>query len=286
MNGNPIDLHCHSTASDGALPAAELVARAAGRGGKVLAVTDHDCLVGLPAAHDAAQQLDVHLLPGVEISVTWNKHTLHILGLGIDPDNAQLQTGLSHIRHGRVERARRMAASLAQVGVMDTFVGAMALCANPEMIGRTHFARFLVESGQVRNVQSVFRKYLAKGKPGYVPHEWARLEDVLGWIHAAGGLAVIAHPGRYDLGTTSLTTLFTEFKALGGDAIEVVSGSHTQDQTLKFALHAQHYGFLASAGSDFHAPGEGGRDVGWTAALPPICQPIWAHWGLTGTEPL
>lgn len=271
-----IDLHFHSTASDGGLPPAEVILRAAAREASLLALTDHDCTAGLAEARAAALGAGVDFLDGVEVSVTWNeRHTVHILGLGIDPDNAALRAGLQSIRDGRVERARQMGESLAKIGIPGVFDGAMRLAANPEMIGRTHFARYLVQSGEVKDVKSVFRKYLTTGKPGYVAHEWATLEDAVGWIRGAGGMAVIAHPGRYDMGRTLIERLVTDFKAAGGEALEVVSGSHSLDDMLRFALVAQKHGLYASAGSDFHAPGEGGRDVGSTTDLPPICQPIW-----------
>lgn len=272
-----LDLHCHSTASDGALPPAELVARAAARGSRMLALTDHDCTAGLALARQAAEQAGLDLINGVEISVSWQKRTVHIVGLDINPDCPALVAGLHSVREGRVERARRMGEALAKIGIHGAFDGALQRCGNPEMIGRTHFARFLVDSGEVKNVAAVFRKYLVKGKPGYVAHEWATLADAVSWIRQAGGIAVIAHPGRYEIGRMLMEQLVEDFKAVGGEAIEVVSASHTLDQSHKFALLAARMELLASAGSDFHAPGEGGRDVGLTANLPPICVPVWSR---------
>ncbi len=272
-----LDLHCHTTASDGALPPAELVARAAARGSRMLAVTDHDCTAGLALARQAAEPLGLDLINGVEISVSWQKRTVHIVGLDINPDCPALVAGLHSVREGRVERARRMGEALAKIGIHGAFDGALQRCGNPEMIGRTHFARFLVDSGEVKNVAAVFRKYLVKGKPGYVAHEWATLADAVSWIRQAGGIAVIAHPGRYEIGRMLMEQLVEDFKAVGGEAIEVVSASHTLDQSHKFALLAARMELLASAGSDFHAPGEGGRDVGLTANLPPICVPVWSR---------
>lgn len=272
-----LDLHCHTTASDGALPPAELVARAAARGSRMLAVTDHDCTAGLALARQAAEPLGLDLINGVEISVSWQKRTVHIVGLDINPDCPALVAGLHSVREGRVERARRMGEALAKIGIHGAFDGALQRCGNPEMIGRTHFARFLVDSGEVKNVATVFRKYLVKGKPGYVAHEWATLADAVSWIRQAGGIAVIAHPGRYEIGRMLMEQLVEDFKAVGGEAIEVVSASHTLDQSHKFALLAARMELLASAGSDFHAPGEGGRDVGLTANLPPICVPVWSR---------
>lgn len=272
----PIDLHFHSTASDGGLAPAEVIRRATERGATLLALTDHDCTAGLAEAAATASECGVPFLNGVEISVSWQqRHTVHIVGLGIDAANPVLQAGLQSIRDGRVERARQMSASLEKAGIVGAFEGAMQFAGNPDMVGRTHFARYLVQSGEVKDVKTVFRKYLTAGKPGYVPHEWASLEDAVAWIRAAGGMAVIAHPGRYDMGRTLIERLILDFKAAGGEALEIASGSHSLDDMIKFALHAQRHGLYASAGSDFHAPGEGGRDVGSTQPLPPICQPVW-----------
>ena len=272
----PIDLHFHSTASDGGLAPAEVIRRAAERGATLLALTDHDCTAGLAEAAATAAECGVPFLNGVEISVSWQqRHTVHIVGLGVDAANPVLQAGLQSIRDGRVERARQMSASLEKAGIHGAFDGAMRFAGNPDMVGRTHFARYLVQSGEVKDVKTVFRKFLTAGKPGYVPHEWASLEDAVAWIRAAGGMAVIAHPGRYDMGRTLIERLILDFKAAGGEAIEIASGSHSLDDMIKFSLHAQRHGLYASAGSDFHAPGEGGRDVGSTQPLPPICQPIW-----------
>lgn len=272
----PIDLHFHSTASDGGLAPAEVIRRAVERGATLLALTDHDCTAGLAEAAATAAECGVPFLNGVEISVSWQqRHTVHIVGLGIDAANPVLQAGLQSIRDGRVERARQMSASLEKAGIHGAFDGAMRFAGNPDMVGRTHFARYLVQSGEVKDVKTVFRKFLTAGKPGYVPHEWASLEDAVAWIRAAGGMAVIAHPGRYDMGRTLIERLILDFKAAGGEAIEIASGSHSLDDMIKFSLHAQRHGLYASAGSDFHAPGEGGRDVGSTQPLPPICQPVW-----------
>lgn len=271
-----IDLHFHSTASDGALAPAEVIHRAADRQATLLALTDHDCLHGLPEAAQAAAERGVAFLNGVEVSVTWEgKHTIHIVGLGVDPACAALADGLAVIRQGRMERARAMSHSLEKAGLKGVFDGALARCSNPEMIGRTHFARFMVDAGYVKNIRMVFRKYLTPGKPGYVAHQWADLQQAVGWIVEAGGMALIAHPGRYEFGRTLTERLINDFKQAGGLGIEVASGSHGLDDRHKYALLAQQFGLYAGAGSDFHAPGEGGRDVGYTEALPPICRPAW-----------
>lgn len=277
------DLHCHSRVSDGTLTPTELVARAAERGVKVLGLTDHDDMAGLAEAAQAAAQYGIELINGVEISVSWRKHTVHIVGLHIDPTNSVLLEGLRGIRSGRMHRAELMAESLARSGIGGVLEGALRYASNPEMIGRTHFARYLVEAGQCKDVRSVFTRYLVKGKPGYVSHEWANLQDAITWIRAAGGIAVLAHPGRYTagrkpMGRTTLLELLQEFVELGGKGIEVVSGSHTPPQFAEFARYAQEFGLLCSCGSDFHGPEESYRDLGRLPDFPLDCVPVWTSW--------
>lgn len=272
------DLHCHSTASDGVLSPSVLVERAAERGVAVLALTDHDELSGLVEARQTARRHGIELVSGVEVSITWRNSTVHIVGLRFDPNHAVLTSGLQRNRDGRAVRAERMADELAKLGVPGALAGAYRYASNKALIGRTHFARFLVEAGVVKDVKTVFKKYLVKGKPGYVHHEWASMEEAVSWIHAAGGQAVLAHPGRYHFGRERMHDLLQDFKALGGDAIEVVTGSHTPDQVPVYADYAVEFGFLASTGSDFHAPGEGGRELGRLQPLPMRCKPIWHSW--------
>ncbi len=277
------DLHCHSRYSDGTLSPAELVARAAGREVKVLALTDHDDVAGLAEAAHAAAQNGIKLINGVEISVTWRKHTVHVVGLNIDPKNPVLAEGLRTIRSGRRQRAELMAESLARIGIGGMMEGALRYSSNPDMIGRTHFARYLVEAGHCKDVRSVFNRYLVKGKPGYVHHEWANLQDAISWIRASGGVAVLAHPGRYiagkkPMGKTTLLELLQEFAESGGQAIEVVSGSHTPPQYAEFARYAKEYGLMCSCGSDFHGPEESYRDLGHLPDFPLDCIPVWTKW--------
>ncbi|WP_374349886.1 3',5'-nucleoside bisphosphate phosphatase [Chitinimonas sp.] len=274
----PVDLHAHSTISDGMLPPGEVVARAAGRGCRLFALTDHDDIRGLADAAAEAARQGMAFLPGVEVSVSWRRHTIHIVGLGIDPANPVLLAGLAGVRAGRDERAVRMAAELAKVGIPDMLEGARKFADNPEMIGRAHFARHLIERGIARDMKAVFKRFLAKGKPGYVAHEWASLADAVGWIKAAGGVAVIAHPGRYDFGRPTLNELIEEFKAAGGEAIEVVSGSHHPSDTERFARLAEVHGLMASVGTDYHATGEGAREPGVLADLPAGPLPVWTRW--------
>jgi predicted metal-dependent phosphoesterase TrpH len=270
-----VDLHMHSTVSDGLLRPADLVALAARGGVDVLALTDHDDVAGLPEARAAALESGLRLIPGVEISVTWDRITVHIVGLGIDPHNPALQAGLGTVRAGRVERARRISDSLAAAGIPGAFDGALAHASASQMIGRTHFARFLAASGKARNVPAVFKRFLVRGKPGYVPHQWAGLANAVGWIRAAGGIAVLAHPGRYALGSEGMRKLLQDFRECGGGAIEVVTSNHTRDQIARFARLADAYGLLASRGSDYHGPGESFISPGKLPPLPAGCRPVW-----------
>lgn len=274
-----VDLHCHSTASDGTLAPAEVVRRAAANGARVLALTDHDHVAGLDEARAAAREEGVQLVGGVEISVTWRGQTVHVLGLGIDPAHEGLCRGLESVRGGRARRAELMAGELEKRGIRGSLEGAYAHAENPELIGRTHFARFLVEDGHAKDIKAVFRKYLAKGRPGYVKHEWATLVEAVEWIRASGGKAALAHPGRYPFGRVVREELMLEFRGLGGSAIEVVSASHTADQAQEFARAAARFGLAASAGSDFHGPGESWMDVGRVPALPEGCVPVWRELG-------
>ncbi len=283
------DLHCHSTVSDGLLSPTDLVTRAAGRGVKFLALTDHDDVAGLAEAASAAAQYDMQLINGVEISVTWRNFTLHIIGLKIDPTYPPLVEGLRTIRSGRGARAQLMAESLAKSGISGALEGSYRYAANPGIIGRTHFARFLVESGRCKDVRSVFKNYLVKGKPGYVAHQWASLPDTVGWIVGSGGVAVLAHPGRYTagrkaMGTTTLRELLREFADLGGQGIEVVSGGHTPEQYAEFARYAKEFDLFASCGSDFHGPGESYRDLGRLPDFPLDCRPVWQAWEAAGNR--
>jgi predicted metal-dependent phosphoesterase TrpH len=270
-----IDLHTHSTASDGLLSPADVTRRAADRGVAVLALTDHDETGGLPHARAAAERAGMRFIDGVEISIEWGGLQVHIVGLNFDVGNAALTAGLESIRSGRTARAQRMSAALEQSGIPDCFSGAMRHAKNPSLIGRSHFARYLVEIGVCRDVRSVFDSYLVPGKPGYVAHCWATLEEAVGWILGAGGVPVIAHPGRYKFSREEMRDLFDAFKGLGGQAIEVVSGSHSPEHFAAFSRLAREYGFLASCGSDFHGPEESYVDVGGHAPLPDSVAPVW-----------
>lgn len=272
-----IDLHMHSNVSDGLLSPSELVAHAATHRVKVLALTDHDDTRGLDEAQLEAHRLGVQLIKGVEISVTWKKRTLHIVGLKIDPEYAPLKLGLETIRAGRHKRAIGMAASLDKVGIAGSLDGSYHY-AQQGIISRTHFARFLVNAGVAKDNKSVFKNYLVKGKPGYVEHAWASLEEAVSWIVESGGVAVLAHPGRYGLKRTSMLVLLEEFRALGGSAIEVVTGSHSVDQYEEFARYAHQFGLMSSQGSDYHGKGISFMEMGRLPALPNLCVPVWDDW--------
>ena len=270
------DLHCHSVVSDGTLSPEELALRAHQNGVHLWSLTDHDVLGGQARAQDAALNLGMEYVSGVEISISWMGQTVHIVGLGFDSSNVTLQDGLRATRDGREERARQMAAQLAQIGIENSYEGALKFAGNPELIARTHFARYLVEQQVCRDMDEVFRKYLVAGKPGYVSHRWASLDQAVDWITGAGGEAVIAHPGRYRLNAMQMDELYARFKDLGGAGIEVVTGSHSPDQYQTYAKVAKHYGFLASRGSDFHDPQESDIDLGQLPHLPEHLTPIWS----------
>lgn len=269
------DLHCHSVVSDGTLTPEQLAARAGANGVELWALTDHDEVGGQARALAAAHANGMKYLTGVEISITFAGETVHIVGLGFDADDARMVQGLERTRGGRNERAHEMAESLARVGIKGSYEGALKYAGNPEMISRTHFARFLVESGVCRDTHEVFRRYLTEGKPGFVPHRWATLADAVLWIVQAGGMAVIAHPGRYHFSPTEEYALFSEFKAHGGRAVEVVTGSHTPAEYQRYGEMAHEFGLAASRGSDFHSPGESRIDLGALPALPGDLTPVW-----------
>ena len=272
------DLHNHSTASDGLLSPTRLVELGASNGADAMALTDHDTVDGLEEAAAAARSLGAAFVNGVEVSVTWGETTVHVVGLGIDPGSPVLAAGLLSIRDGRLGRAARMAQALEKLGIPGTLEAALALAGSEKRLSRTHFARHLAETGRVRDTQHAFDKYLGKGKPAYVQHEWSRLEDAMAWIRGAGGVAVLAHPGRYGLKPLGRATLLEEFKRLGGEAIEVVTGSHRPEEYATWRRVAEEYGFLASRGSDFHGPGESPVMPGRLPPLPASLVPVWTRW--------
>lgn len=269
------DLHCHSDVSDGTLTPEALAARAAANGVQLWALTDHDELAGQHRARAAALAAGMAYLTGCEISVSFAGETVHIVGLGFDADDGDLRAGLASVRAGREQRARDMAADLARVGIPGAYEGALRYVGNPDLVSRTHFARFLVEAGVCSHTHEVFRRYLTTGKPGFVEHRWAALGDAVRWITGAGGMAIIAHPGRYKFSPSAEYALFSEFKAHGGQGVEVVTGSHTTAEYVTYADMALEFGLLASRGSDFHAPGESRTDLGALPFLPGRLLPVW-----------
>lgn len=269
------DLHSHSHVSDGTLSPEDLAARAHAKGVELWALTDHDEIGGQQRACDAALGLGLDYLTGTEISVSFAGETVHIVGLGFDAADAALNAGLAATRGGRRARAQAMADSLARAGVGGAFEGALRYVGNPDLISRTHFARFLVETGVCGDTYEVFRRYLTEGKPGYVPHQWARLGDAVRWITQAGGVAVIAHPARYRFSPSAEYALFSEFVTHGGRGVEVMTGSHSEAERLRYAETAEEFGLLASRGSDFHSPTESRTDLGALPDLPGRLRPVW-----------
>jgi hypothetical protein len=271
------DLHCHSVVSDGTLTPEALAARAAANGVQLWALTDHDEIGGQQRAMDAARAHGMAYLTGTEISVTFSGKVVHIVGLGFDHLNPDLVAGLRATRGGREARAQEMAAGLAKVGIAGAFEGALRYVGNPELISRTHFARFLVDAGHCSDVSEVFRRFLTEGKPGFVPHKWAKLSDAVAWITGASGIAVIAHPARYGFTPTEEYALITEFMAHGGRGIEVVTGSHSAADAAQYAETALEFGLLASRGSDFHSPDESHTELGTLPLLPKRLSPVWSE---------
>jgi 3',5'-nucleoside bisphosphate phosphatase len=270
------DFHCHSTTSDGTLSSKAVVERALENGVTALALTDHDDVGGLESASLCAAEQGMDFVNGVEISIEWQQISIHVVGLNFDLSSKPLLQGLEKIRGGRIERARKMGDALARCGIGGAFAGAMHYAGNPQLISRAHFARFLVAQGICKDIHKVFDHYLVPGKPGYVDHRWVGLQEAIHWVKGAGGVAVVAHPGRYkNISGGAMKRFLDEFKESGGQGIEVVSGSHTPDHVLHFARLARYFGFYASRGSDFHGPEESYCDLGRLAPLPEDLKPVW-----------
>ena len=269
------DLHCHSTVSDGTLSPEQLARLAKDNGVALWSLTDHDEISGQQRAAAAARAAGLDYVSGVEISVSFAGQTIHIVGLGIDPDDAALRSGLADTRYGRGRRAMAIGDSLTAVGIDGALDGAQALADNPDMVTRTHFARWLVATGVCRDTHEVFRNYLVRGKPGYVAQQWATLREAVGWITGAGGIAVIAHPARYKISANEEWALFEEFIAHGGRGVEVQTASHRDADVAKYSALAQQHGLLASRGSDFHSPHESRIELGALPPLPAGLTPVW-----------
>jgi predicted metal-dependent phosphoesterase TrpH len=276
MNSINADLHCHSVVSDGTLTPEDLALRAHKNGVQLWSLTDHDVIGGQQRARQAAESLGMQYTAGVEISVSWMGQTIHIVGIGIDPDHPTLVAGLLKTRDGRSARGKEIGRQLAEVGISDAYAGALTYAGNPELLSRTHFARFLVEKNICKSTDEVFKNYLIEGKPGYIGHVWASLEESVQWITTAGGVAIIAHPGRYRLTDMQKHELYEAFKLAGGKGIEVITGSHTPQQYDEYAKVALQYQFYASRGSDFHDPAESFIDLGRLPNLPSQLQPVWS----------
>ncbi len=273
-----IDLHNHSTRSDGLLSPTQLIELAARTGVDAIALTDHDTLEGLEEAAAAARVAGIGFVPGVEVSVSWGSATLHVVGLQVDPDSKALRDGLDQIRAGRLERGKVIAAALDKLGINGAFEGALALAQDERLLSRTHFARHLADRGAVKDTQQAFDKYLAKGKAAFVAHHWADLGDAVGWIRASGGVAVLAHPGRYDLKPMMRHEMLSQFRTLGGEAIEVVTGSHRPEEYSLWQREALAFGFMASRGADYHGPGESPAAPGTLPQLHASLTPVWSKW--------
>ncbi|KPK10896.1 MAG: phosphoesterase [Acidithiobacillales bacterium SG8_45] len=271
------DLHSHTLRSDGVLTPTELVQRAAEKGVDVLALTDHDVTDGIAEASAAASEAGIELIPGVEVSVSWEGRTIHVVGLAIDPANTELDQGLARLRAMRNERGRDIGERLERAGVENAHAGASEY-AQGEILSRTHFARFLVDRGYAADVGKAFRDYLRKGKPGHVRNDWVSLEQGVSWIRAAGGTAVIAHPARYKMSAGAMRRMLGEFRESGGHGVEVVCGNYNAAEAERFARLAREFDLLSSCGSDFHGPEQHWLELGKLAPFPAGCIPVWERW--------
>ena len=276
MNYINVDLHCHSVISDGTLSPEELALRAKSNGVDLWSLTDHDEIGGQERAIKAARSVGLSYLTGTEISVSFAGKTVHIVGIGFDHLQTNLVAGLQSTRGGRDERALEMSQQLERVGIKGAYSGALKYAGNPELISRTHFARFLVDTGVCSDTSEVFRKYLTDGKPGFVEHKWATLANAVTWITKAKWVAVIAHPARYGFTPNEEYALFSEFKEHGGKGVEVITGSHTSEEAVRYADVAREFGLCASRGSDFHSPTESRIDLGTLPQLPADLTPVWS----------
>lgn len=276
LPASAIDLHCHSSASDGQLSPAALLELAAAQGVQRLALTDHDTVAGLAEASQAARSHGIELIPAAELSVSWERRTLHVVGLQIDPDNAALAAGLATLQAARLERARAIAGKLEAIGVTQAWPRLLAATDGGQPT-RTHMARLLVEDGLVKDMKQAFKRFLGSGKPAYVRAEWASLREAINWIQGAGGLAVLAHPMRYPMTANWRERCLRAFKEAGGDAMEVCSGACLRPEVEQAAKLALKYELLASAGSDFHGPDQHWLQLGRLAPLPSSLTPVWSQ---------
>lgn len=274
-----VDLHCHSYHSDGSLAPAELVKRAHQQGVNVLALTDHDELDGLSEARREALKLGVYFVNGVEVSVSWEATTIHIVGLGFNPNDAVLKQGLESIRQERIRRAKKIAEKLEKCGIPNVWQEVTEE-AGFESVTRTHFARYLVDNGHAKDMQQAFKRWLGRKGKAFVSGHWVTLSEALQWIHNAGGVSVIAHPIRYKMTNAKMEKLIKEFKQHGGTGIEVVASRYTVQDKAYVASLARRYDLLASVGSDFHSPGNPYIELGQNLELPIDCRPLWEDWNI------
>ncbi|MGR8931664.1 MAG: PHP domain-containing protein [Gammaproteobacteria bacterium] len=269
------DLHCHSIASDGALTPTELVRRACEQGVTVLGLTDHDTVGGLAEGRNAAEELGLHFVDGIELSATYLNQCLHIVGLNIDPDHPVLTEGLSQQHATRAVRAHKIAEKLEKKGVSGAYESVRDAAGDGE-ITRSHFADLLVRRGLVKDQQDAFDRYLSKGKSAFVPTQWIAMEDAVAWIRQAGGVAVLAHPLRYNLSFKWMNRAMAAFREAGGQGVEVVTGRASLEDIRLSAQFAVRNKLYASVGSDFHSPDNQWVELGRLATLPVELQPVWA----------
>ncbi|NKB38090.1 MAG: PHP domain-containing protein [Gammaproteobacteria bacterium] len=271
-----VDLHTHTSASDGELSAASLIQRAEAAGIEMLAITDHDTV----AAYSDNGKLMLktgRLITGIEFSSQWKKTGVHIVGLNISLESDSIKEGVLHQSQARRDRAMRIAEKLEKLGIENVWKNVEAI-AGDSVIGRPHFARFLVESGVCNSIRQAFSSYLGAGKTGDVKQFWAPYEKIITWVREAGGVAVLAHPEKYKLTRTKLSLLLDDFQDAGGEAMEVVSGKQSKDITEKLSRLCCQKNLLASVGSDFHQPGQSWSELGQTSALPGECKTVWGRW--------
>lgn len=254
------------------------MSRAKMRGVAVLALTDHDTIAGLRAAQQAADENGVILINGIEFSSQWGRGGVHIIGLGVDRGSDSLQDAIHTQQQARIDRSVAIASRLSKLGINDSLSGAQEM-AGEAVVGRPHFAQYLVKIGAVKHIQGAFKKFLGAGKPADVKYQWPGIQQVIEWIHSAGGQAVLAHPLKYELTRTKMCSLVGDFAAQGGDGIEVISGKQATAATEDLARIAAANGLSASCGSDFHMPDQAWQELGNFGTLPDHCHPIWRRLG-------
>lgn len=271
------DLHTHSNASDGILSPAALVMRARQRGVTHLALTDHDTVQGLQSARAQAEIEGINLINGIELSCLWAGRGIHVVGLNVDASSVQLQQAIAAQQEARDARGIEIGKRLEKAGIPEALEGARRL-AGDAVLGRPHFARYLVERGFSNSINGAFKQYLGAGKPGDIKHRWPDIADMVAAIRAAGGVAVLAHPAKYELTRTKLRELVAVFKEAGGQAIEVISGQQASNETEALAQITTQFDLYASCGSDFHMPDQPWQELGSFAQLPSSCRPVWQLW--------